>query len=460
MNRDFIRSISYSLASNIVNFVSSAFIAFIIPRYLGIKEYAFWQLYAFYMSYKGLFHLGWLDGIYLRYGGQKFEELNREQLHEQLLLFFFFECIVSVGIFLATYCFCSDSDKQFVFIAFGCACIVYLINTFFELLLQATGKIPEYAKCVFFTRFIYASLTMLFLFTGARSFKWMIIADLLSALFTSILLTRVCRDIIINRFVSFQRACLETKENIKTGSKLLIGNIGGTLIIGIVRQTIEIKWGIEEFGKVSFALSISNMMILFVSAVSLALYPVIKNKKERELRKFFSVAGCISRSFIYILLLIYFPMKYVLDLWLPQYHSSMHFLGILFPICLFDGLYYFLVATYLKALRKENIIMYINWAAVLSEMLLLLFIKDYLILVIVSIPVILALRCHMGIAYVSGKLNVEFLFDNIFEDILIIVFTVAAWNESIVGIILYLFLYSFFLVKKCRDLKKIPSYFK
>ena len=119
----------------------------------------------------------------------------------------------------------------------------------------------------------------------------MIIADLLSALFTSILLTRVCRDIIINRFVSFQRACLETKENIKTGSKLLIGNIGGTLIIGIVRQTIEIKWGIEEFGKVSFALSISNMMILFVSAVSLALYPVIKNKKERELRKFFSVAG-------------------------------------------------------------------------------------------------------------------------------------------------------------------------
>ena len=54
----------------------------------------------------------------------------------------------------------------------------------------------------------------------------------------------------------------------------------------------------------------------------------------------------------------------------------------------------------------------------------------------------------------------EFLFDNIFEDILIIVFTVAAWNESIVGIILYLFLYSFFLVKKCRDLKKIPSYFK
>ncbi len=104
--------------------------------------------------------------------------------------------------------------------------------------------------------------------------------------------------------------------------------------------------------------------------------------------------------------------------------------------------------------------MYINWAAVLSEMLLLLFIKDYLILVIVSIPVILALRCHMGIAYVSGKLNVEFLFDNIFEDILIIVFTVAAWNESIVGIILYLFLYSFFLVKKCRDLKKIPSYFK
>ena len=136
-------------------------------------------------------------------------------------------------------------------------------------------------------------------------------------------------------------------------------------------------------------------------------------------------------------------MKYVLDLWLPQYHSSMHFLGILFPICLFDGLYYFLVATYLKALRKENIIMYINWAAVLSEMLLLLFIKDYLILVIVSIPVILALRCHMGIAYVSGKLNVEFLFDNIFEDILIIVFTVAAWNDSIVGIILYLFLFLF-----------------
>lgn len=60
MRREVFKNVSYSVGANIVNFVAAAFIAFIMPRFLGVTEYAYWQLYSFYVGYKGMAHLGWL----------------------------------------------------------------------------------------------------------------------------------------------------------------------------------------------------------------------------------------------------------------------------------------------------------------------------------------------------------------------------------------------------------------
>ena len=75
-----IKNFSYSLTSNLISFIISALVVLIIPRIIGVEDYGFWQLYLFYSSYIGFLHFGWNDGIYLRYGGEEYEELDKPSL--------------------------------------------------------------------------------------------------------------------------------------------------------------------------------------------------------------------------------------------------------------------------------------------------------------------------------------------------------------------------------------------
>ena len=48
-----------------------------MSKLIGVEKYGYWQLYLFYTSYVGFFQLGWNDGIYLRYGGEDYNNLDK-----------------------------------------------------------------------------------------------------------------------------------------------------------------------------------------------------------------------------------------------------------------------------------------------------------------------------------------------------------------------------------------------
>jgi len=75
---DILKNFSYSLASNLISLIISALIVLVIPRIIGVEDYGYWQLYLFYSSYITFLTLGWNDGIYLRYGGEKYDNLDKK----------------------------------------------------------------------------------------------------------------------------------------------------------------------------------------------------------------------------------------------------------------------------------------------------------------------------------------------------------------------------------------------
>ena len=68
MNK-YVSAIAYTFFANIINAVVMAFATFFLPNKMGVAEYGYIQLYLFYTNYTGFLHLGWADGIYLKYGG-------------------------------------------------------------------------------------------------------------------------------------------------------------------------------------------------------------------------------------------------------------------------------------------------------------------------------------------------------------------------------------------------------
>ena len=63
------KNLNYTIVANLLILVVSIALNLIVPKFLGVTEYSYWQLYVFYASYVGFFQLGWIDGIYLKIGG-------------------------------------------------------------------------------------------------------------------------------------------------------------------------------------------------------------------------------------------------------------------------------------------------------------------------------------------------------------------------------------------------------
>ena len=70
--KSLITNSGYAIFSNLLSMLISALVVLVLPKVVGVASYGYWQLYLFYVSYVGFFHLGWIDGIYLKYGGQHY----------------------------------------------------------------------------------------------------------------------------------------------------------------------------------------------------------------------------------------------------------------------------------------------------------------------------------------------------------------------------------------------------
>ena len=110
-----LKNFSLSALANGINLMLSILSAFILPKILGIREYAYWQLYVFYTSYIGFFHFGWADGIYLKQGGKKYQELDQADMASQLRLYILFEFIVMIFVIFISLLMFNDYRSLFVY---------------------------------------------------------------------------------------------------------------------------------------------------------------------------------------------------------------------------------------------------------------------------------------------------------------------------------------------------------
>ena len=133
---------------------------------------------------------------------------------------------------------------------------------------------------------------------------------------------------------------------------------------------IQWHWDVLIFGKVSFAFSVSNLFLSFVSAVSIVLFPSLKRMREEELPDLYGRIRQLISPLLFFVMLFYFPLCKILAIWLPKYEPSLLFLGILLPIIVFSSKVSLLTNNYLKAYRKEKHMLVINVVSVVCGMAL------------------------------------------------------------------------------------------
>ena len=444
-----IKNFSYSVLANGTNTLISLILVLFVPKILGVKEYSYWQLYLFYASYIGFFHFGWADGVYLKFGGKKYEDLDKGYFHSQFWLLTIFEIVLCVIFGILTVIFCEDESRRIVLLAVALCCVLQIPRTFLQYLLQTTNRIVDYAKNYLLEKIVYAILVVIALFLGVRSFEILVCADLFSRFLTLVLLSKECKNIILGKVIDWTGGIREAWDNISVGIKLMFANIAGQLLVGIVRFAIENHWSVEVFGKISLTITASNLLLVFINAVSIVMYPMLKNMDEQHYVEMYRKMRNILMIFVLGLLIVYYPAKVILSWWLPKYADSLRYMALLFPMCVFESKVTLLISTYLKALRKEKEFMIVNWLAVGITVIctgITVYLLDNLTLAIVMLPVLMGIRCCIGELLLARELKISVKQDIIAEFMMAGGFIIVSWLiNSWLSSVLYLAMYAIYL---------------
>ncbi|MCV3327712.1 hypothetical protein NVV76_06005 [Pediococcus ethanolidurans] len=457
-----LKNVAYSLSSNVLSLIISTLVVLVVPKLIGVREYGYFQLYVFYTAYVGIFPLGWIDGIYLRYGGYEYGKLDKKLFHSQYLMYAISQIAIAMILMMVIVFFVNYPGKETVLLFSAVCLILYNIRAFVLFILQGTNRIKEYASITVQDRVVYLVIVIIVLLMGKRSFVYLILADLLAKLWTMIYAIYACRDITSFKNNRFFLSFHEMWANISSGIKLLIANFASLLIIGSIRFSIENFWGVKTFGKVSLILSVSSLAMTFVTAVSLVLFPLLRRTKRQQFHNVYINIRDITLVLLLSFLFLYFPLKALLPLWLPKYSQSMIYLSILFPMCFYEGKFELLTNTFMKTLRLENKLLMVNCLSVLVSVVLVTFniiFMHNLNFMIFSIIISLAFRSSFGEILVSKKLKVSYLWDILGENFMALGFITITWNHTLLfSFIGYLILFIFYLFLKRKSLKKSSKY--
>ncbi|MBS5306035.1 MULTISPECIES: lipopolysaccharide biosynthesis protein [Clostridium] len=457
-------NLSYAFIAQFISLFLSVLMSLLVPKMLGVTEYGYWQLFVFYSSYAGFFHLGLIDGIYLILGGKDKSQLKYEELKAQFIVLFIEQLIILIIINIIILFTNISFERKFIIFSTLFYMIIYNLSLFFGYIYQATNRTKLYSLSIIVDKTFFILSIVMLLIGEVKDFRYFIILYLFSKSLSLIFCLYNGREIIFAKSCGVKKSLILSYESTKIGINLMIANIASQLVLGIGRFCIDSHWGIENFGKISFSLQLTQFFLLFISQISMVLFPILRNVDGEKLKLMYIKARSVISIILPSIYVIYFPIKTLLSMWIPQYEDSLNYLIFMLPICIFDGKVQLLCNTYLKVIRKERILLGINIGAVAFSGIITvisIFLFDNLIITSVMMVVSIIFRSIICELFINKEIG-ETKYTELFSELIVtFIFVEMMWKyDNWLIYIILLFGYFIYLFINRNKLKEAIYYLK
>lgn len=315
------KGIMYVFIANIINLAISLITGFVLPKLLSIDTYANIKLFQLYVTYIGVVSLGFADGMYLRIGGKDIENLNKKEILEELKTFKIFQFIVEVLAIIISICIKNE-------IILLCSIVILPINiaNYLRQVYQAIGQFKKYSR--------FTNINTMFIFIVNMFLLFIIKTDYYRAYILGYIVVYIIYWIAIEletrKIFGYVKENANKKyfvQDIKSGFLLMIGNFCNVIFTSIDRLFVQNLLGTVQFAYYSFAVSVENLMNVFITPISTVMYNYFCNNKEKE--KVINVKMYIL-LFSSVIIAVIFPAKFIVDVWLTKYQNALEVLFLLF----------------------------------------------------------------------------------------------------------------------------------
>lgn len=315
--------ISKVFGSNVLALIVGVVNGFLVPRFLGIEEYALFKTFGLYASYVGVLHFGFIDGIYIKYGGMRREQVPKPQLKAELLFLLGFQFImflagVSIGLI----------SNSLILIPVALSILPVNMVTFFKFLYQATGSFGQYAKINSLTPVLtlFATLVIVFFIKERSAALFITSVVIIHYVILTLLMLGRGRSI----FTTKSGAVISKPmfENINVGIFIMVGNLSSMFFYSMDRWFVKVLLRTEDFAFYSFATSMMQMVMVLISSVAMTFYPMFARRHQEEalikiLKSYLLILGAFAAA-------AYFGFDIVVRWMLTDYIPSLEVIEILF----------------------------------------------------------------------------------------------------------------------------------
>lgn len=304
------------LIVNIFNLLATLITNFVLPKHLSTETYAAIKSYQFYLNYIGILHLGYVDGMYLKYGGKGYNEIDMPTFKREMSTLRIFQFAIGIAAMIAAL-FMKDN----VILLVALSILPYNMFVGFKTIFQAIGDFDSYSRAT------NASTVILFVINLAAIFilhtdnervylYGYFVCDILLWLVLEYQISKKTKQTPKEYRIFNGRYLL---ENIRSGILLMLGNFSSIILTGMDRWFIKFLMDTVAFAEYSFAVSIENFINFAVTPISTTLYNYFcGDVTDRQIIHMRDLVMVFSA----FLITAAFPAKWLLETYLNKYIAA------------------------------------------------------------------------------------------------------------------------------------------
>lgn len=442
----FVKSIFYVVLGNGLQLVSGIILGLVLPLFFSIENFGYFRMFTLYVTYSSLFQLGFINGIYLKFGGKKYEDLDKFSFIKYSNFLVKFQTIVSIIVIIFALLLFKD-ERKIIIIFFGMNLFSFNLTMYFQYISQITMRFKEYS----FRNIIYSILMIigvLILYFLKIDHYIIILAYIVIVNFILMLWYMITyRSILIktgNKDVSVKTEYVKIKDLFKLGIPFLIANFSTLFLLNLSKQFVDIYFSISDFAIYSFAFSLLSMVNIFVTSTSVIMYPLLKQVDQTNMRKNYNVSINIVISLVLFAMMLFFPLHIFITYYLPKYLDSMLIILIIFPSLLLTSTNQIIRYNYLKVLQKTRIYLYNSLFTIVISVVshfVVFYYFNTLVFMAIAYTSTLVIWYLISDLYFIKEYKVKTLKSNLFLFIgMLLFYYLGIYHNSILGMVVYFLL--------------------
>ncbi len=345
-------------SSNVITLLAGIVVSLFLPKIISMTDYSNYKIFTLYTSYMGVLLFGFNDGIYLKYAGVSYADVDRKRF--RTFHFYILLLTLLVAGLLLTSSFFIKNEYGFILLALGLYLIPFNIIGYYQQVSQITQRFNEYSVVkiinALFSVFIVA---VIFTFSKTNhenlaTYKTYIVGLIIANAFVALWYVFKYREIIFGERFTLRSEKKEVFSLHKIGLPLLIANLTTLLFLNLDRQVVSMFYDKITYALYAFAYNIMTLISTVISAVSIVLYPTLKNSGEEERKELYPALVATIIFVAFACLLSYFPISVFIPWFLPNYTNSLEILRVIFPSIVFNSVINVIIYNYYKIYGKTK----------------------------------------------------------------------------------------------------------